>query len=153
MSFQISALSYSKFADLFAMDDAALAVRRSRRLIAGPGSPCRVSLVDAAPGETVILTNFLHQPADSPFHASHAIFVREGVEQATPPRDAIPPALASRILSLRAFDEAGEMVAAQLAEGSDAAPAIDALLADPAVAYLHAHYAIYGCYAARIDRA
>ena len=39
-----------------------------------------------------------------------------------------------------------------LAEGEALAPAIERLLADPRVAYLHAHYARRGCYAARIER-
>ena len=38
-------------------------------------------------------------------------------------------------------------------EGEAAAPVIERMLADPGVAYLHAHYAKPGCYAARIDRA
>ena len=45
------------------------------------------------------------------------------------------------------------MTDADLFEGADLAAGIERLFADPAVAYLHAHYARRGCYAARIDRA
>ena len=45
------------------------------------------------------------------------------------------------------------MVEADLAPTADLAEAVERLLADPAVAYVHAHYAGAGCYAARIDRA
>ena len=45
------------------------------------------------------------------------------------------------------------MVDADLANGRDVEAAIGRLLASPATAYIHAHYARPGCYAARIDRA
>ena len=45
------------------------------------------------------------------------------------------------------------MVAADLADGRALAPLVERFLADPAVAYLQAHYATRGCYAARITRA
>jgi hypothetical protein len=152
MSFQVSALPYAPFAELFALDEAALAARRARLVIAEPGSPCRVSLTDAVPGERLLLINHVHQPADSPFRASHAIYVREHAVEARPLPREVPPALAARLLSLRAFNEAGNIVAADVVEGTAAAPVIAGLLAVPGAAYLHAHYARYGCYAARIDR-
>lgn len=151
--FQVTALDYAPFAPLFALDEAALAVHRAQRHVAEPGSPCRVTLEDAVPGETVLLVNYCHQPADTPYHAAHAIYVREHAVPASPTPGEIPPALATRTLSLRAFDTAGNIVTAELAEGCAAAPVIDAILADAEVAYIHAHYARYGCYAARIDRA
>ncbi len=58
-----------------------------------------------------------------------------------------------RPISLRAFGVAGMMVDADLANGRDVEAAIGRLLASPATAYIHAHYARPGCYAARIDRA
>lgn len=57
------------------------------------------------------------------------------------------------MISLRAFDRDGMIVGADLAEGDAAAPAIETLLGAPSAAYLHAHFAKYGCYACRIDRA
>jgi hypothetical protein len=42
---------------------------------------------------------------------------------------------------------------ADLAEGDALEPAIKRLLGDDRVAYLQAHYAKRGCYAARIERA
>ncbi len=45
------------------------------------------------------------------------------------------------------------IVAADLVEGQNLAGALDRLLADPATAYVHIHYAKFGCYAARADRA
>ena len=65
----------------------------------------------------------------------------------------IPPALARRTLSLRGFDAGHMMVEADLTEGRDAAALIEQFFANPAVVYIHAHYARRGCYAALIERA
>lgn len=119
---------------------------------ARPGFPCRVSLVDAEPGETMLLTHFQHQAAATPFRASHAIYVRDGARDPWDAVNRVPPALATRTLSLRAFDAAGWLVGAALTPGSDLLAAARSLLANPAVACLHAHYAAFGCYAAWIGR-
>ena len=154
MAYAVTSLPAEPFAPLFAMDDEGLAARGARRVVADAplGFPCRVSLDDAAPGETLILVNYEHQPAATPFRASHAVFVREGVEPVATV-DAMPPALRRRLLSLRAFDADHMMIAADIVEGVEAGTLIAQMFADPNIAYLHAHYAKWGCYAARIDRA
>ena len=58
-----------------------------------------------------------------------------------------------RPISLRAFDVSGEMIDADLTSGGDLKAPIERLFANPEAAYIHAHYAKRGCYAARIDRA
>lgn len=155
MTFQISALPYEPFAPLFALDDDALIANGSRRVVADKpgGFPCRVSLADATPGDTLILTNYQHQEAHTPFRAAHAIYIREGATRAEPAVGEVPRLLRSRILSLRGFDAEGMMVAADLADGTALESAVDTMLADPAVDYIHLHYARPGCYAARVDRA
>mgnify|MGYP001387704559 CR=1 FL=1 len=154
MSFRIHALPAVPFAPLFALSDAELAARGMlrRRADAVPGYPCRVSLVDAAVGETVLLLNYEHQPAPTPYRASHAIYVREGAQQAQPAPGEVPPALARRLLSVRAFDAHHMMVAADVCEGRALAATVEALFAEPATAYLHLHHARQGCYAARVER-
>lgn len=154
MTFQIRPLPMATFQPLFAMDDAALAAHRGVRVTAdaSPGFPCRVSLRDAEPGERLILVHYKHQSADSPFRASHAVYVRENAEEAELAPGEIPEVLRRRMLSLRGFDERGMLIAADLVDGREAEPTIEAMLADSAVAYIHAHYAKPGCYAARIDR-
>ena len=156
MSFVVSGLPIAPFQPLFDLSDEALAERRIvRRTVDAPqGFPCRVTLEDAPVGETVLLMNYEHQPADTPFRASHAIYVREGDHPTRRDVDAIPPALAVRPhISLRAFTAEGMLVAAEVAPGVQLPPVIEQLLERPDVAYLHAHYAGMGCYAARIDRA
>ncbi len=155
MSFVITGLPIAPFQPLFDLSDEALAERRIvRRTVDAPqGFPCRVTLEDARVGETVLLMNYEHQPADTPFRASHAIYVREGEHPTRRDIDAIPPALAVRpYISLRAFSDGGMMLDATVAPGAELAPAIEQLLERQDVAYLHAHYAGMGCYAARVDR-
>jgi hypothetical protein len=155
MHFRISGLDPAPFRPLFGLSDAALLARGAARYIADatPGFPDRVELRDATPGETLLLVNYLHQPADTPYRASHAIFVREGAVRAYDEMDRVPEVLRIRPLSLRAFDASHMMVAAELVNGTEFEGAIDALFADGAVAYVQAHYAKRGCYAARIERA
>ncbi len=154
MSFRITGLPAAEFADLFSLGDAALRARRAVRQVvdARLSFPCRISLTDAEIGERVILVNYEHQSADTPYRASHAIYVREG-EATYDAVDAVPDQLRRRMLSLRAFDEAGMIVGADLVDGRKLEDAIATLLADKRAAYLHAHFAKYGCYAARIERA
>jgi len=155
MSFIITGLPVEPFQPLFGLDEAALAERGALRRVADskPGFPCRVTLDDAEPGETVLLLNFEHQPAESPYRACHAIYVRESATAPSRVENTLPPALACRLLAIRAFDATGMMIDAEVIEGADAAPLIERFLANPAAAYLHAHNARRGCFAARIDRA
>ena len=120
MSFQFHALSLVQFEPLFALSDSDLAKVRATRMIvdAKPGYPCRVSLADAEIGETVILVNFEHQSADSPFKAAHAIFVRANAEQAFPDIGMVPELFETRLISVRAFDGKHYMVDADVVVGS-----------------------------------
>ena len=155
MPFRITGLPPEQFRHLFGLSDAELAKHGATRHIADtkPGYPDRIEVRDAGPGETVILLNYVHQSADNAYRASHAIFVREGAETAYDRIDEIPEALRARDLSLRAFDADHLMVDADLVDGHKVEDVIERLFADPNVAYIHAHYAKRGCYAARIDRA
>jgi len=154
MSFQIHALPAEPFQELFTLSARELAGVRASRMIADskPGYPCRVSLADAEPGETVILVNYEHQAADSPYRSAHAIIVRENAGQAFPKPGEVPEVLKSRLISVRAFDENHYMVNAEVVEGSHLHDLITELLRDPAAAYLHLHNARQGCFAASVTR-
>lgn len=155
MSFRISGLDPALFRHLYGLTDDALARLNARRYVVDskPGFPDRIGIRDLEPGESVLLVNYVHQPAETPYKASHAVFVREGADEQYEAVDEIPDAIRSRMISLRAFDEAGEMVDADLVDGREIEPLIARYLADTRIAYLHAHYAKRGCYAARIERA
>jgi hypothetical protein len=153
VSFRITGLSAQPFAHLFGLGDAELASHGAQRLTTGEGDrhPDRIELRLARPGETVLLVNHEHQGADTPYRSRHAIFVREHAEATFDAVDQLPLMLRS-LMSLRAFDAAGMMVDADVAEGAAVEGLIERLLGRPEVAYVHAHYARRGCYAALIRR-
>ena len=153
MPFRILGLDPAPFLPLYGLADEALAARGVTRTVADrtPGYPDRVELLDVEPGTPVLLLNYLHQPADTAYRSSHAIFVREGARSAYD-APVVPAVFRPRPLSVRAFDATHQMVDAELVAGSVVEPVLERLLAAPAVAYLHVHYAVRGCYAARVER-
>ncbi|MBS0333937.1 MAG: DUF1203 domain-containing protein [Proteobacteria bacterium] len=155
-AYVVSGLPLQEFAPLFGLSDEALARRGViRRVVDNPvGFPSRVELEDAQVGDTVLLLNYEHQPADTPFRARHAIFVNEKARETRRTVNALPGALAARdAVSLRAFREDGLMIDAGFAPNGEVEAAIGRFLTNPDVAYLHAHTVGWGCYLARIDRA
>lgn len=155
MSYVVSGLPVTVFRPLFGLSDAELAAHAAIRyqVETKPGSPCRITLEDAEPGETVLLVNYEHHAEPTPYRSNHAIFVREAATQTARIEDRLPPVFKGRLLSIRAFDPAGMMVDAEVLQGSDAEPLIQAWLERPEIAYLHAHNAKRGCFSARIERA
>lgn len=155
MTYRVLGLDPTPFRHLYHLPDDELAAQCARRYVVDrtPGFPDRVELRDLQPGETALLVNHVHQPGASPYRASHAIFVREGAAQAAESIGRLPDVMRHRPLSLRAFDAAHMMVDATLVAGADAEAPLLTLLADPRISYVHAHYAVRGCYAARIERA
>jgi hypothetical protein len=155
MSFRITGLSPAPFRHLFGLAADALARHGAIRYVAdaSSGYPDRIEVRDAAPGESVLLVNYTHQPADTPYHAKFAIFVREDAQAAYDRVDEVPQAMRRRTISLRGFDAEHMLVKAELADGKALAGPVEQLFADPRIAYIQAHYAAPGCYAARIDRA
>lgn len=152
--FRITGLPAAPFQPLFAMSDEELQAHHAKRYVVDhkPGYPDRIELRDAEVGERVILVNHEHLPDEGPYRSRHAIFVIEGATRSYDAVDRIPAVLRTRMLSLRAFDAAGMMVDAELVAGVDIESSIERFFADPAVQFLHGHYASRGCYACRIDR-
>lgn len=155
MTFQVVGLRPEEFAAFFTMSADELARRNARKMVvtASPGTPCRVSLADAEVGETVVLVNYEHQPAKTPYRSSHAIFVRKGVQQSQLPVGEVPQVMLSRLISLRVFDHDDMMVDADVVPGTELKGAIVQAFANPAVSYLHLHYAKPGCFAGSVKRA
>ena len=155
MGFQILALNIDQFNHLFGQDDEALAKSGVQRVVADdcPGYPCRVSLQDAAIGESLLLMNYEHQSAASPYRSSHAIYVRESASQARPDENEIPESLRRRLLSVRSFDKSGMMLEADVVDGRQVERLVDQLFDNDTVEYLHVHNAKRGCFAARVERA
>lgn len=155
MSFRIHPLPLAPFHRLFALDDAALRAEGARRMIADEphAAPCRVSLADAEPGETLILLNHVHLPDPaSPYRAGGPIFVRQQAVEARPAPGEIPDMLGRRLLSARVYDADWMMIDADVVDGADLAGRLEVWLADPAAAEIHLHTARRGCFMARATR-
>lgn len=154
MAFRISGLSPEPFRHLYGLSDQELARYRVKRYIADeqPGFPDRIEMRDASVGEKLLLLNHVCQPAETPYRASHAIFIREGAETAYDRADDVPEVMRTRLLSLRAYDAEGMMLDADVVDGKGIEPVIATLFASHRVAYIHAHNAKRGCYSGRIDR-
>lgn len=154
MSFRVLGLSPEPFRPIFAMPDTQLHRLGARRVIAdNPLVPCRVSMEHAQPGEELLLLNFEHQPANTPYRATHAIYVRKLADRAYDAVDTVPDVLASRLLAVRAFDAQDMMIDAEVCQGALVAKMFEQFLADPQTCYLQVHNARRGCYAARVERA
>jgi len=154
MAFRILGLSPNQFRPFFAMHDARLRQLGARRVIADNAlMPCRVSMEHAQPGEELLLLNFEHQPANTPYRSTHAIYVRKLADRAYDAVDTVPDVLASRLLAVRAFDEHHMMIDAEVGGGDQATQMFERFLANPQTSYLQVHNARRGCYAARVERA
>ena len=154
-AFRLVALPVEAFAPLFDRSDAELAAQGARRCIADakPGFPCRVSLVDAEPGERVLLLPFTHHDTPSPYRATGPIFVREQARTAKLEVNEVPAMIRSRLLSIRAYDQNGMMLGAEVADGSSLEAQIQRFFLDPHVESLHLHNARPGCFNCRVLRA
>jgi hypothetical protein len=152
--FVVQGLSPQTFQPWWELSDQALAQRGAERLaVREPGvTPCRISLEDAQVDEQVLLLPFAHQSADSPYRASGPIFVRRAATRPFHAVDALPAMLGPRLLSLRAYDRRDWIRAAEVVEGTEAQAAVERLLGDDKVRYLHVHFARPGCFAFRVDR-
>ena len=139
---------------LFDLSDAELSRLGAARMIADtfPGYPCRVSLVDAQIGEEMILLPFEHHATTSPYRSSGPLFIRKGAVSARLGENEIPEMLLHRLLSVRAYDQQGMMLAAHTLPGEQLAAEIQSLFALPDVAYLQVHNAGPGCYNCQIER-
>jgi hypothetical protein len=152
MSYRITGLAPEPFKPLFALSDGELEQRGMKRMAVTkkPGFPCRVSLVDRAVGEEVVLLNHVSHDVANPYRASHAIFVSDATQAEFV--DEVPPVFGPRVLSLRGFDNSGMMVDALISQPGQTDPAIRKLFDNPEIVAIHAHNAARGCFAAKIER-
>ena len=154
-TFQLVGLAHEQFEPLFELSDPQLAELGAVRVTADetPGYPCRVSLVDAEVGESLLLLPYVHQSALSPYRASGPIYVRRGSRQQTLAADEIPPYVSRRLISVRAYDATDMMLDANVCDGSNVAREIERQFGNELVAYVHLHNAKRGCFSCRVNRA
>jgi hypothetical protein len=156
-SFRVSGISAEVLDEFRHLSDDELQERNVFRYIADrkPGYPCRVSLVDAEIGESLLLLNFGHLMSASPYRSVGPIFVRESVRETYVRVDEIPEVLQApgRLLSVRAYDLNDMLAGAAVIKTAETDQSIQEFFANRQVAYLHVHYAGPGCFACRVDRA
>ena len=154
MTYRVRGIDPAQFESRFAMDEPALAAALSQRLTASADGryPCRVSLEDAAPGEALLLTSFTNHAVDTPYRNTFAIYVRKGAIEPAEFVDRVPPVLQGRPIALRGYTARGTLHRAALALADDVDASVRGLLADGRIAYIDAHNAAHGCFAARIER-
>ncbi len=155
MSFVISGLPAEEFQPLFGLSDEDLQKCGVIRKTADtkPGFACRITLEDAEPGETVLLLNYESHKTDTPYRSSYAIYVRENASAPQTFTDDLPPVFKGRPIALRIFDKGGNLIGADLDMTGDVSTKIERAFDKPDAAYIHAHNAMHGCFAAEIRRA
>lgn len=154
MDYVISGLPLQPFQTLFGRDASALREHGVTRTQADkkPGYPCRITLQDAEPGESLLLLPWTHLDVQTPYRASGPIFVRESARETGIFHNAIPEQQRTRLLSVRAYEAAGWMLDADVVEGDALEACIERFFANGTVDFLHVHNARQGCYACRVDR-
>lgn len=154
MTYRILGLDPLHFAHLIGASDQQLASHNAVRVTAHSdrGFPCRVSLEDARAGETLILLHHVSHDVATPFRSAYAIYIRENANEAAAYEDGTPPVFEGRPLGLRGFSADGDLKDARLALAGEADAKIRELLANPDIAYIDAHNAAHGCFAARVER-
>ena len=147
MGFQILAVDPAVALGAVDQSDIVLVVADSDR-----GYPCRATLEDARKGERLYLIPYAHQPAGT-HRSSGPIYLREGAQPVRLQPNHVPEMLSSRLLSLRAYGLDHGLRDADVVDGLEVGSAIESILRDPEISYLHVHNAKPGCFACRVERA
>ncbi len=152
--FQINSLDKGLFTKYFQMTSDELAAEGAYLFESdqSPCYPCRVSLTDAAIGETVLAVSFRHLSVNSPYCASGPIFVRKDSIAVTPEVNEIPPMLQHRLLSVRGYSDQDRMIEAQTVEGKMLRDTLVQQFRNDAVRYIQLHNAGAGCFNCTVTR-
>lgn len=123
------------------------------------GEPCRDVLRRARPGEELILASFSPFVRPGPYREFGPIFLLARLGSEPVVRTALPLSggrlegyLRDRFV-LRAYSQDERILDAELVTEAEAGATAERFFASPEVAFLHARFPTYGCFACRIDRA
>lgn len=125
-----------------------------RRVTAEGGEPCRDVLRRAEAGEELILASFSPFLEEGPYREFGPVFILANAGSEDAPREALPTAqgyLRERFV-LRAYSSREEILDAAMVTPADAEETLAGFFAKPEVAFVHARFPLYGCFACRIDR-
>ncbi|HAU21777.1 MAG TPA: DUF1203 domain-containing protein [Erythrobacter sp.] len=154
MAYIVRGLDPKQFSNLFAFDNAQLEARYATRVVAGPAGryPCRVSLLNADPGDELLLMNHNSHDVRTPYRNNYAIYVRKDAKETASYVDELPPVLRSCQIALRGYNADGNLIDGVLALDDNVDEIVRTLFADDSISYIHAHNAAYGCFAALVER-
>jgi Protein of unknown function (DUF1203) len=117
------------------------------------GAPLRCCLRDSRPGERITLAS-VSPPGPAGAYAETGPVYLHAEDCAGPGTAGYPADFRSRRQVFRAYGDDGSLLGGELVEAGDGQEAVaERLLADPAVAFLHSHNVIHGCYMFAIRRA
>jgi hypothetical protein len=132
-----------------------------RRVVARGGEPCRDVLRRATAGENLILASFSPFSAEGPYKEYGPIFVLASQTAETVERETLPVRPSNGIspesylrsqFVLRAYSKEETILAAEMVTPEGADSTVEKLLGSPDVAFVHARFSLFGCFACRIDR-
>ncbi len=138
------------------LDDQDQPVQRSYS--AEGGEPCRDVLRRARPGEEVILASFCPFSQSGPFKEFGPIFVlahpsnEPVVREALPLPQGKPEDYFGHQFVLRAYNRNEEIIDGALVSAAEAKATAERFLQAPEVAFVHARFPVYGCFACRLER-
>lgn len=125
-----------------------------RRMIATGGEPCRDVLRRAQPGEQLILASFSPFLEEGPYREFGPVFILASASEEDVARQTLP--LSSGYFRdrfvLRAYSSREEILDAAMVTTAEAEAQMESYLAKAEVAFVHARFPLYGCFACRIDR-
>ena len=126
-----------------------------RRMVDGPGFPCRHCLQLGAPGEAMLLGSYDLPHPRGVYWTPSPIFLHEApCARFEAGNEIAPIVLANGLVSVRCYD-AEEMCLYDLgavSEGGDVAPLLDRALADPRCRFVNIHTARPGCLLCRVEK-
>jgi len=126
-----------------------------RRVVDGPGFPCRHCLRLGAPGETMLLGSYTLPHPQGVYWTPSPIFLHERDCARFEAADEIAPIVtANPLVSVRSYD-AEEMCLYDLGQviaGADVAAPLARALGDPRAGFINIHTARPGCLLCRVER-
>jgi hypothetical protein len=127
-------------------------------MIAQGGEPCRDVLRRALPGEALILASYCPFTQSGPYKEYGPIFVLANASSTPPDLTTLPmpdgaaTGYLADIFVLRAYNNAEEIVDAQLASPDTTNAILDQFFSNPDVSFILVRFAAYGCYAFRLEQ-
>lgn len=126
-----------------------------RRIVDGPGFPCRHCLRLGKPGEAMLLASWDLPKPQGPYWTPSPVFLHAEQCPHAELADALPETVtANAIVSLRHYDSAGMCLydLGVVVPGDEAEAALRARIADPRIAFVNIHTARPGCWLARVEK-